>query len=191
MVVGDLHGTLPFFKGNIESMADARKRHLKPGGRMIPARDVLHVAPAHAPHEYRKVESPWCGNAYGIDLSTALPFVVNHWWRADGAPIPTDRLLGTPRCWGVVDYGLSEASIHHQQPARRQYGGLHILRGVKRGMQRPRGKCKRTCMIDPGPIGAAMNHATGDAPHQFARHGRTIESQDAGNRRHQRGAPSV
>ena len=48
IVVGDLHGTLPFFKGNIESLMDARKRHLKPGGRMLPSRDHLFAVPAHA-----------------------------------------------------------------------------------------------------------------------------------------------
>lgn len=104
IIMGDLHGTLPFFKGNIESMADARKRHLKPGGRMIPARDVLHAVPAQAAEEYGPTETPWRRNDYGIDLSAALPHVINRWNRARSEPAKPENLLSSPRRWGVVDY---------------------------------------------------------------------------------------
>lgn len=110
VVIGDLHGTLPFFKGNIESMADARKRHLKPGGRMIPSRDVLHAAPATAADEYKLVEVPWRSNGHGIDLSAALPYVVNQWWRARAEPIDSNQLLAEPQTWGIVDYTAAETS---------------------------------------------------------------------------------
>ena len=108
LVVGDLHGTLPFFKGNIESLADARKRHLKPGGRLLPSRDVLHAAPAFAPEEYVRIESPWRHNDYGIDLSAATPYVVNQWSRARSEPIAPERFLAPPQVWGVVDYNTAE-----------------------------------------------------------------------------------
>ena len=104
IVVGDLHGTLPFFKGNIESLMDARKRHLKPGGRLLPSRDVLHAVPAQAPEEFERIESPWHRNAYGIDLSAAAPFVSNQWTRARSEPALPERLLASTQCWGVVDY---------------------------------------------------------------------------------------
>ena len=104
IVVGDLHGTLPFFKGNIESLMDARKRHLKPGGRLLPSRDVLHAVPAHAPHEYQRIEMPWQRNDYGIDLSAAVPLLVNAWGRARAEPAQPEHLLSSPQCWGVVDY---------------------------------------------------------------------------------------
>lgn len=108
IVVGDLHGTLPFFKGNIESLVDARKRHLKPGGRLLPSRDTLHAVPAHAPHEYQRIETPWQRNAYGIDLSAAVPLLVNAWGRARAEPAPPEHLLSTSQCWGVVDYTSTE-----------------------------------------------------------------------------------
>lgn len=104
VVVGDLHGTLPFFKGNIESLIDARKRHLKPGGRLIPSRDVLHAVPAHAPHEYEHIQKPWQSNAYGINLSAAVPLLVNTWGRARPEPALLEHLLARPERWGVVDY---------------------------------------------------------------------------------------
>ena len=104
IVVGDLHGTLPFFKGNIESLMDARKRHLKPGGRLLPSRDVLYAVPAQAPEEFERIQSPWHRNAYGIDLSAAAPFVSNQWSRARSEPALPEQLLSSPQCWGVVDY---------------------------------------------------------------------------------------
>ena len=110
VVMGDLHGTLPFFKGNIESLMDARKRHLKPGGRLLPARDILHAVPAHAPHEYRLIESPWQHNAYGIDLSAAVPVLVNTWRRARAEPALAEHLLAGPKRWGVVDYTTTEST---------------------------------------------------------------------------------
>jgi len=108
VVVGDLHGTLPFYKGNIESMADAAKRHLKPGGRMIPMRDVLYAVPAHAPEEYRQVEMPWRENDYGIDLSPAASFVFNLWGRARKEPATAEQLLSSPQCWGEVHYATGQ-----------------------------------------------------------------------------------
>ncbi len=110
IVVGDLHGTLPFFKGNIESLMDARKRHLKPGGRLLPSRDVLHAVPAHAPHEYQRIETPWQRNAYGIDLSAAVPVLVNAWGRARAEPAQPEHLLSSPQCWGAVDYTTTETA---------------------------------------------------------------------------------
>ena len=110
VIMGDLHGTLPFFKGNIESLVDARKRHLKPGGRLLPARDRLYAVPAHAPHEYQRIEAPWQRNAYGVDLSAAVPMQVNTWSRARTEPALPDNLLAAPQPWGVVDYTTTESS---------------------------------------------------------------------------------
>jgi protein arginine N-methyltransferase 1 len=108
VIVGDLHGVLPFFKGNLESMSDARKRHLKPGGRLIPARDVVHAVPAHAPDEYLHLQDPWHHNEYGLDFSPALPYLVNTWWRARSEPALPENLLASPQCWGEVPYATSD-----------------------------------------------------------------------------------
>lgn len=110
VVVADLHGVMPFFKGNVESLADARLRHLKPGGRMIPARDVLHAVPAHAPEEYKRVQTPWRENGYGLDLRAGAPYVFNQWWRARTEPALPEHLLSSPQRWGVLDYasGVNE-----------------------------------------------------------------------------------
>ncbi len=104
LVVGDLHGVLPFFRGNIPSLADARKRHLKPGGKLLPQRDLLYVAPAASPIECRTVETPWRSNAFSLDLTPAIPYVVGAWWRAQGEAILPEQLLAAPAPWGEVNY---------------------------------------------------------------------------------------
>jgi protein arginine N-methyltransferase 1 len=108
VVVGDLHGVLPFFKGNLDSLSDARKRHLKPGGRMIPARDVLYAVPAQAPEEHARVSNPWESNDYGLDLSAGAPYVYNQWRRARTEPALPENLLAEPRCWGEVPYATAD-----------------------------------------------------------------------------------
>ena len=104
IVIGDLHGMFPFYNQNIESLVDARRRHLKPGGTMIPARDILMLVPAQSAHEYESVVTPWCSNEYGLDLSAGLPYVVNQLWRAKPTPVARENFLASPRSWGVVDY---------------------------------------------------------------------------------------
>lgn len=108
IVIGDLHGVLPFYVGNIPSMIDARKRLLKPGGRMMPRRDTVWVAPAQAPGEYRQIQDPWDGNDYGVDMSAGRRFVANHWWRAAGEQVAPDAFLAEPGRWVELDYGRIE-----------------------------------------------------------------------------------
>ena len=88
----------------------ARKRHLKPGGRMLPSRDHLFAVPAHAPHEYAHIEAPWQRNAYDVDLSAAVPMLVNTWSRARAEPARPEDLLAAPQPWGVVDYTSTDSA---------------------------------------------------------------------------------
>ena len=110
VVIGDLHGTMPFFKGNIESLKDARIRHLKPGGQLLPRRDLLHVAPANAEAEFDALRKPWEQNAYGVDLNAARRFIANTWWKVRGEAINEDALLAPPMQWGCIDYMTAETS---------------------------------------------------------------------------------
>lgn len=109
VVIGDLHGTLPFYTGNIRSLVDARRRHLKSGGVMIPRRDTVFAAPAEAADEYADVANPWESNAAGVDLTAGRRFVTSQWWRAASAPIPRERYLAAPMAWAEVDYRLCES----------------------------------------------------------------------------------
>ena len=108
IVVGDLHGNLPFYTSNIASLADARKRHLKPAGILLPRRDQLYAVPASAPWEIDAIEAPWRRNALDLDLTPALSMLVNQFWRARGKETDAERLLAEPAHWGTVDYHAAE-----------------------------------------------------------------------------------
>ena len=108
IVVGDLHGNLPFYTSNIASLADARKRHLKPGGVLLPSRDQLYAVPASAPWEIDAIETPWRRNALDLDLTPALPALVNQFWRARSQETDAEHLLAEPAHWGTVDYRAAE-----------------------------------------------------------------------------------
>lgn len=110
VVIGDLHGTMPFFKHNIESLKDARIRHLKPGGHLLPRRDILHAAPASASTEYDTLRKPWEHNDHGINLRAARRFVANTWWKVRGEEVAADALLASPAQWGTVDYMSAQTS---------------------------------------------------------------------------------
>ncbi len=109
IIIGDLHGTLPFYNGMIASLADAHRRHLKPGGTVLPGRDVLRVVPAQAPHEYVSIQQPWLDNRSGLDLKAGRSFVVNSWWRARAEQAQARDLLSTPATWGEIDYMGTES----------------------------------------------------------------------------------
>jgi type I protein arginine methyltransferase len=109
VVIGDLHGTLPFYTGNISSLIDARRRHLKSGGVMIPRRDTVFAAPAETADEYADVSNPWESTAAGVDLTAGRRFVTNQWWRAASAPILRERYLAAPMAWAEVDYRHCES----------------------------------------------------------------------------------
>lgn len=105
VVVSDLRGVLPLLEHHLPAILDARSRLLKPGGRLIPARDRLWAAPVEHPERYRDCEAPWRSNAFGLDLRAGLEFVVNTWWRTRCAP---EQLLAPGRPWAALDYATVE-----------------------------------------------------------------------------------
>lgn len=129
VVIADLHGNLPFHTGNIVSLIDARRRHLKPDGRIIPARDVLFAAPAHEPDCYRNVVSPWSGNDYGVDFSAGQTFAQNSFARVKSAAVPPENFLAKPAIWGVIDYSCVDSPNLEGQVEWRieRAGSLHGL----------------------------------------------------------------
>ncbi len=79
VIISDLRGILPLFEGHIAAIIDARERLLAPNGKLIPARDTLHIALIeHAP-TYAQFERPWLDNDHGIDLSVGHRFAVNRY----------------------------------------------------------------------------------------------------------------
>ncbi len=59
VIIADLRGVLPFFRGSVAAIADARDRFLKPGGVLIPLRDVLWAGVVSLPEVYRNRVDVW------------------------------------------------------------------------------------------------------------------------------------
>jgi len=105
VIVSDLRGRLPLSGGNLASIADARRRFLAPGGRLIPQRDSLWAALVDAPELYKQLAGPWRNAVPGIDLEPALRLATNYFWKGR---VAADQVVGQPQCWASLDYRTVE-----------------------------------------------------------------------------------
>lgn len=107
VIVADIGGVLPWFQRHIPSMIDARRRLLKPGGVLIPQRDVAWAAVVDAPDLYERHTGPWRDNAFGLDMDAARRLVVNTWNKGSVTP---GNLLTTVERWATTDYRVVESA---------------------------------------------------------------------------------
>ncbi len=111
VVIGDVRGSLPVVSG-LDLYKDAAERYMRPGGRTIPLRDEVFVAPLSRPDAYRVyVHEPWARNDLGLDLTPELQ-------AATVSPVNAklrdrDGLL-EPKLWGVFDYTSALATFDDQ-----------------------------------------------------------------------------
>lgn len=104
VIISDLRGVLPWFEQHIPSIIDARERLLKPGGVLIPQRDVLWAAVVEAPEQYEDLVGPW--QRFDLDLSTGTRLITNTWRKAYLKP---DQLLVEPMDGTKIDYHIVES----------------------------------------------------------------------------------
>lgn len=76
VIVSDQIGRLGFEAGVIEYFADAARRFLRPGGRLVPAGVATWLAPIEAPELTRVVEF-WRSTPAGFDFSAVVEGAVN------------------------------------------------------------------------------------------------------------------
>ena len=105
VIVADIGGVLPWFQHHLPSMADARRRLLKPGGVLIPQRDVAWAAVVEAPELYARHTGPWRDNDFDFDMEAARRLVVNTWNKGS---VTSDNLLTALQRWATTDYRVVE-----------------------------------------------------------------------------------
>jgi protein arginine N-methyltransferase 1 len=103
VIVSDLRGVLPLFGSHVPSIIDARKRHLAPGGILIPKSDTLWVALVEAPNVYEDIVKPW-DHPYGLPMEPAKKIALNSWSDTDTETVRTANLLTTPKQWATLNY---------------------------------------------------------------------------------------
>ncbi len=100
VIVSDLRGVLPLHGHHIPSVADARRRFLKPGGVLIPRSDTIWAALLQSPDTYRGLVAPWPEGGR-FDLEPARQLAVNRWSKIRALP---DQLLSAPQALVTLDY---------------------------------------------------------------------------------------
>ncbi|MBL4812766.1 MAG: 50S ribosomal protein L11 methyltransferase [Rhodobacteraceae bacterium] len=101
IIISDIRGTLPLFQNHLLTILDARARLLAAGGVLIPLRDTVSLALAHAPENHRAVAEPWLNNTLGLDLTAGHRFSANSWARQRPGAV---RLLSVPQMLVKLDY---------------------------------------------------------------------------------------
>ena len=101
VIVSDIRGITPLFEHHIATIVDARERLLAPGGRLVPMRDTLRIAPVHSPKHYQPCERPWLTNNFGLDLTEGHRYAVNI---TAPALLKPSALVAEPRSFATLDY---------------------------------------------------------------------------------------
>jgi protein arginine N-methyltransferase 1 len=106
VIVSDIRGVLPLYAGSVQTIIDARRRLLAPGGVLIPLKDRLMAAPVDALGLYDRHAKPWESPVHGLDMTAARGHVKNTWHKGRAR---AEELLAAPRCWGELDYAVLES----------------------------------------------------------------------------------
>lgn len=85
LIVSVFTGNLLFSEDLLPSLFHARDRYLKPGGRLVPDRAELWLAPLCAPQLHAKHVARWSEPILGLDYSSARRFAANEilWLRRE------------------------------------------------------------------------------------------------------------
>jgi protein arginine N-methyltransferase 1 len=107
VLVTDQIGHFGFDAGIVGFVADARRRLLKPGARLVPSRIDLLVAPVEAPDVADAVDF-WSRRPGGFDMGSLREMTLN-----SGHPRMLDagQLLGVPAAGGSIDLFADHISI--------------------------------------------------------------------------------
>lgn len=109
VVVSETLGNYAFEENIIDTLADARRRHLKDGGVMIPARVRQYAVPVVSDRFYRELTA-WDDVGFGLDLSVARTMSLNNVYVRSFKP---DDLLGAgeaAKVWDTVVLGSDTRS---------------------------------------------------------------------------------
>jgi protein arginine N-methyltransferase 1 len=101
VIVSDLRGVLPLFRKHLPSIVDARERWLRPGGALIPRRDVLHAALVEAPDLYHRHVGVFDRTPYGVDMTALRDLAVNRWYLGLKEEV---ALIGDATGFASLDY---------------------------------------------------------------------------------------
>jgi protein arginine N-methyltransferase 1 len=107
VVVADIRGQLPLRADAVAVLIDARDRHMRQGGILIPASDTICGAVVEAPRTYSAATAGWDGRSLGLDFTPARDVATHALWRM----APDDgRLLSASARWLELDYRVIQST---------------------------------------------------------------------------------
>jgi protein arginine N-methyltransferase 1 len=124
VVVADQTGHFGFEAGILECFEDARRRFLRPGGRLVPARVRLWVAPVEAPEIWQHAAF-WGTAPHGFDMTSARDVSFNSGHPCDVSP---RSLLAAGRPAVTLEAGADNSSFACTAEFGVERGG--ILHGI-------------------------------------------------------------
>ena len=99
VLVSECFGVLAFGGTMLEAVCDLRARHLRPGGRVVPAAVTVLIAPVQTPADFAHVDV-WSRARYGLDFTPAAVLARNQPYNTLIAP---RALLARPALAAQVD----------------------------------------------------------------------------------------
>jgi protein arginine N-methyltransferase 1 len=107
-LLSDLRGPTPFKGRSLETLIDARRRLLRPGGTVIAMRDTLYAAPARSPLAFqRDVVTPLQRNDVSLEPVARVVYDAPQRGR-----VAADDLLAPGARWLTIDYRTINATDH-------------------------------------------------------------------------------
>ena len=110
-IVSDMSGAIPLFGQHLPSIADARKRFLKPGGALIPRRDTVWAAVVDAPAVHEKL-APSIDREWGLDMRLAWKMATN---LSLNKHFAGNQMVTAPERVAILDYSAVEDPNVHSQ----------------------------------------------------------------------------
>jgi protein arginine N-methyltransferase 1 len=127
VVVSETLGNYPLEENIVTTMRDARRRHLKPGGVLIPRRIVQFAAPVVTARIHSEL-TEWDRVGFGLDLAPARTMSLNNIYVRTFEP---SELLEDGRsavAWDRIDFALAP-SARRKGEARWKLGRPAVIYG--------------------------------------------------------------
>jgi protein arginine N-methyltransferase 1 len=101
VVVSDIRGVLPLAGSSLASLIDARDRLMRPGGTMLPARDVIRGAIVSADRPYAETIEIWASAPGDLDAAPAREAATQQLMPLDAGDVVP---ITDPADWITIDY---------------------------------------------------------------------------------------
>ncbi|HXV27609.1 MAG TPA: 50S ribosomal protein L11 methyltransferase [bacterium] len=100
VIISDIRGNMPLLGNNLQVLADACKRFLKSGGRLIPEKDTIYFAPVENQKAFADVQG-WRETHAGTDFSSLISLAAN---QRSSAKIKAEDLLAPGKAMPHLTY---------------------------------------------------------------------------------------